>query len=158
MDKHFSSASSRASISSSKHSSVELGKLERTPSVYTHQRDTQFDDYVARRGSISRTNSISKPDRGGSGDYSWAGAQVGPQESGTLSPTRPRGASTGRATSWASDRGLVAVPEEDDNETMSKGNKKDREALLGDTPRESIDGVMVPQESDLTTEPRWQRE
>ncbi|RSL50044.1 hypothetical protein CEP53_008951 [Fusarium sp. AF-6] len=163
MDKNFSSASSRSSIASSKHDSVELGKLDRTPSVYTHQRDTQFDEYMARRGSISKTNSISKPNRGGSGDFSWAGAQVGPQESGTLSPTRPRGASTGRTTSWASDRGLVAVPEEVDNELAGKESKaekekKDRQALLGDTPRESIDGMIVPQEADLTTEPRWQRE
>lgn len=55
------------------------------------------------------------------------------------------------------------MPEEDDNEAAGKESKaekekKDREALLGDTPRESIDGMIIPQEADLTTEPRWQRE
>ncbi|KAF4465777.1 hypothetical protein FALBO_7371 [Fusarium albosuccineum] len=146
IDKRFSSASSRLSISSSRAEPVELGKVQRTPSVqYSHKRDTQFDEYVARRGSVT------KNDRTGSGDFSWAGNVD--QESGTT--TRPRGASMGRAASWASDRGLVAVPEEDD-ETAAK-DKKDREALLGDTPRESVDGLIVHQEADLA-EPRWQRE
>ncbi|KAF5017421.1 hypothetical protein F66182_10649 [Fusarium sp. NRRL 66182] len=154
MDKRFSSASSRASITS-KRDSVEMGSVSRTPSVYNHKRDTQFDDYVARRGSVS------KSDRIGSGDYSWAGAQGEAQESGTTL-TRPRGASTGRAASYASDRGLVAVPEEDDEsiigkESKAQKEKKDREALLGHSSRSSIDGPVVVQEADLS-EPRWQRE
>ncbi|KAF4483500.1 hypothetical protein FAGAP_11745 [Fusarium agapanthi] len=154
-DKRFSSASSRASIIS-KRESVEMGTIQRTPSVYSHKRDTQFDDYVARRGSATK-------ERIGSGDFSYAGAQGETQDSGaTLSPTRPRGASSGRAASWTSDRGLVAVPEEEDDtgagkESKAEKEKKDREALLGNTPRESIDGLVVPQEADLS-EPRWQRE
>ncbi|KAG7419291.1 hypothetical protein DER46DRAFT_191649 [Fusarium sp. MPI-SDFR-AT-0072] len=154
-DKRFSSTSSRASIIS-KRESVEMGTVQRTPSVYSHKRDTQFDDYVARRGSATK-------ERIGSGDFSYAGAQGEAQDSGaTLTPTRPRGASSGRAASWTSDRGLVAVPEEDDDTTAGKESKtekekKDREALLGNTPRESIDGLVVPQEADLS-EPRWQRE
>ncbi|KAH7267068.1 uncharacterized protein BKA55DRAFT_554251 [Fusarium redolens] len=154
-DKRFSSTSSRASIIS-KRESVEMGTVQRTPSVYSHKRDTQFDDYVARRGSVTK-------ERIGSGDFSYAGAQGEAQDSGaTLTPTRPRGASSGRAASWTSDRGLVAVPEEDDDTTAGKESKtekekKDREALLGNTPRESIDGQVVPQEADLS-EPRWQRE
>ncbi|WZH44744.1 uncharacterized protein QYS62_005772 [Fusarium acuminatum] len=154
-DKRFSSASSRASIAS-KRESLEMGTVQRTPSVYSHKRDTQFDDYVARRGSVTK-------DRIGSGDFSYAGAQGELQESGTtLAPTRPRGASSGRAASWTSDRGLVAVPEEDDDTPAGKESKmdkekKDREALLGNTPRESIDGPVISQEADLS-EPRWQRE
>ncbi|KAG5799800.1 hypothetical protein H9Q69_001207 [Fusarium xylarioides] len=148
-DKRFSSASSRASIIS-KRESVEMGTVQRTPSVYSHKRDTQFDDYVARRGSATK-------ERIGSGDFSYAGAQGEAQDSGaTLTPTRLRGASSGRAASWTSDRGLVAVPEEEDDTAAGK-EKKDREALLGNTPRESIDGLVVPQEADLS-EPRWQRE
>ncbi|KAF9764252.1 hypothetical protein IL306_002849 [Fusarium sp. DS 682] len=154
-DKRFSSTSSRASIIS-KRESVEMGTVQRTPSVYSHKRDTQFDDYVARRGSATK-------ERIGSGDFNYAGAQGEAQDSGaTLTPTRPRGASSGRAASWTSDRGLVAVPEEDDDtiagkEYKKEKEKKDREALLGNTPRESIDGPVVPQEVDLS-EPRWQRE
>ncbi|KAF4945514.1 hypothetical protein FGADI_11877 [Fusarium gaditjirri] len=154
-DKRFSSTSSRASIIS-KRESVEMGTVHRTPSVYSHKRDTQFDDYVARRGSATK-------ERISSGDFSYAGAQGEAQDFGaTLTPTRPRGASSGRAASWTSDRGLVAVPEEDDDTTAGKESKtekekKDREALLGNTPRESIDGLVVPQEADLS-EPRWQRE
>jgi hypothetical protein len=160
-DKRFSSTSSRASIIS-KRESVEMSTVQRTPSVYSHKRDTQFDDYVARRGSV-------KKERIGSGDFSYAGAQGEVHESGsltptgaTLSPTRPRGYSSGRAASWSSDRGLVAVPEEEDDsaagkESKSEKEKKDREALLGNTPRESVDGPLMPQEVDLS-EPRWQRE
>ncbi|KAF4982695.1 hypothetical protein FZEAL_1722 [Fusarium zealandicum] len=151
-DKRFSSVSSRLSFSSSKTDPVELGKLERTPSVYSHKRDTQFDDFVARRGSVHKT------DRTLSGDFSRSASAADLQDSAST-PTRPRGHSTGRATSWASERGLVAVPEEDDDENhgnQSKG-KMDRQSLLGDTPRESVDGPLVPQEVDLA-EPRWQRE
>ncbi|KAM0297576.1 hypothetical protein ACHAPM_009307 [Fusarium culmorum] len=160
-DKRYSSASSRESIIS-KRESVEMNTVQRTPSVYSHKRDTQFDDYVARRGSATK-------ERIGSGDFSYAGAQGEVQESGTLtptgatlSPTRPRGYSSGRAVSWTSDRGLVAVPEEEDDsaagkESKTEKEKKDREALLGNTPRESVDGQIVPQEVDLS-EPRWQRE
>lgn len=163
-DKRFSSASSRASIIS-KRESVEMGTVQRTPSVYSHKRDTQFDDYVARRGSVTK-------ERIGSGDFSYAGAQGELQEPGsltpitptgaTLSPNRPRGYSSSRAASWTSDRGLVAVPEEEDDtvagkESKAEKEKKDREALLGNTPRESVDGPLVPQEVDLS-EPRWQRE
>ncbi|KAJ4249413.1 hypothetical protein NW762_012264 [Fusarium torreyae] len=153
-DKRFSSTSSRASIIS-KHDSVEMGTISRTPSVYTHKRDTQFDDYVARRNSV-------KAERTGSGDFSYAGAQ-GEQESGTtLAPTRPRGASNSRAPSWTSDRGLIPVPEEEDDtaagkESKAEKDKKDREALLGNGPRDSVEGPIVPQEVDLS-EPRWQRE
>ncbi|KAF4339251.1 hypothetical protein FBEOM_6843 [Fusarium beomiforme] len=154
-DKRFSSTSSRASIIS-KRESVEMGTVQRTPSVYSHKRDTQFDDYVARRGSTTK-------ERIGSGDFSYTGAQGEAQDSGaTLTPSRPRGASNARAASWTSDRGLVAVPEEDDDtiagkESKTEKEKKDREALLGNTPRESIDGPVAPQEADLS-EPRWQRE
>ncbi|KAM5351771.1 hypothetical protein ACJ41O_004494 [Fusarium nematophilum] len=156
VDKRFSSASSRLSISSStRPDPVELQKLERTPSVYSHKRDTQFDDYMARRGSVT------KPDRVVSGEFSWTTSPAEPVSSASLT-TRPRGASMPRAPSWASDRGLVAVPEEDGDETAGKESKadkdkKDREALLGFGPRESIDGPAVPQEVDLA-EPKWQRE
>lgn len=160
-DKRFSSTSSRASIIS-KRESLEMGTVQRTPSVYSHKRDTQFDDYVARRSSLTK-------ERIGSGDFSYAGAQGELQESGSLTPTgatlapnRPRGYSSSRAASWTSEGGLVAVPEEEDDaaarkESKSEKEKKDREALLGNTPRESVDGLVIPQEADLS-EPRWQRE
>lgn len=147
-------------MSSAKNEPVEMDKLDRTPSIYSHQRDTQFDDYVARRGSTQ------KSERALSGDFGQNGSPDQQNENGrrdsltsATGPTRPRGLSAPRALSWASDRGLVAVPEEDDDDTTTKDskNKKDREALLGDGPRESIDGSAIPQEADLV-EPRWQRE
>ncbi|KAH7155188.1 hypothetical protein B0J13DRAFT_219985 [Dactylonectria estremocensis] len=155
LEQRFSSASSRLSISSSKNEPVELNQMERTPSVYSHKRDTQFDAYVARR------NSVGTADRAVSGEFGWSGSPVDIQdelarrESITTGNvvTRPRGTSMPRAPSWASDRGLVAVPEEED-EPLDKHDKeaerqRAREALLGDTPRESIDGPMMHQEVDL---------
>ncbi|KAK7433382.1 hypothetical protein QQZ08_000322 [Neonectria magnoliae] len=156
LEQRFSSVSSRMSIGSTKNEPVQLSKLERTPSVYSHKRDTQFDDYVARRGSVG------KSDRAVSGEFGYpADLQDDLSRSNSANGIgRPRGASTPRAPSWASDRGLVAVPEEED-EPLDKHNKeternKAREALLGDTPRESVDGPVVPQEADFGA-PNWQQ-
>ncbi|KAH8735220.1 hypothetical protein BGZ61DRAFT_528426 [Ilyonectria robusta] len=162
LEQRFSSASSRMSLSSTKNEPIELNKMERTPSVYSHKRDTQFDAYVARR------NSVGTVDRAVSGEFGWSGSPVDLQEElarresiGTGNVvTRPRGASMPRAPSWASDRGLVAVPEEEDEPAdkhdKAAEHKKAREALLGDTPRESVDGPMVHQEVDLA-DPRWRQ-
>ncbi|PNY24371.1 Uncharacterized protein TCAP_05692, partial [Tolypocladium capitatum] len=74
---------------------------------------------------------------------------------------RPRGPSVGRATSYASDHVLVAVPEEDaeglEGAAAAGPHETDREALLGRSPRNSGDGPAVLQEMDAT-EPRWRRE
>ncbi|KAF7561841.1 hypothetical protein G7046_g2319 [Stylonectria norvegica] len=124
MDKRLSLTSSRLSISSTQADAVPLQPLEKTPSLYSHKRDTQFDDYVARRGSIS---SAKDGERAVSGDFSWAGT---PKEETAI--TRPRGASMPRAVSWTSERGLVSVPEEDDEPAdKEKKDKRDHEALLG---------------------------
>ncbi|KAF7547622.1 hypothetical protein G7Z17_g7598 [Cylindrodendrum hubeiense] len=157
LEQRFSSASSRMSLSSTKNEPVELNKIERTPSVYSHKRDTQFDAYVARRGSV---------DRAVSGEFGWSGSPVDIQDelarrdsvnTGNVI-TRPRGTSMPRAPSWASDRGLVAVPEEEDEPIDKRDreaeHKKAREALLGETPRESIDGPHVHQEVDMA-DAKW---
>lgn len=137
---------------------VPMRTMERTPSVYSHKRDTQFDDYVARRSSVHSTVS-----RVASAEFAWTGSPIDLQESGGLaSPVagRPRGTSNPRAPSYASDRGLVAVPEEDGDDNDEAGHTTDREAerrkarealLGGDTPRDSIstlDGPVVTQEVD----------
>ena len=175
LDKRLSSTSSRLSMGSIRMKNepqpVPMKPLERTPSQYSHKRDTQFDAYVARRGSV---NLQKDGDRAVSGEFGWSGSPIDLQEeiarresianTGTV-PTRPRGASMPRAASWASDRGLVAVPEEDDEPDKDK-EARDREALLTDSRRESVDHHSighrsveqppVPQEVDLS-EPKWQR-
>ncbi|CAM1504256.1 Fc.00g018470.m01.CDS01 [Cosmosporella sp. VM-42] len=179
LDKRLSSTSSRLSMASIRRPDpqpVPMKPLERTPSQYSHKRDTQFDAYVARRGSAGMKSDV---ERAVSGEFGWSGTPGDLQEeiarresitnTGTV-PARPRGASMPRAPSWASDRGLVAVPEEDDEPDKDK-EARDREALLADSRRASVDRNSlgnhsighhsveqppVPQEADVA-ELKWQR-
>lgn len=159
LDKRLSSASSRLSLGSIKsvQKPVQLQQIERTPSQYSHKRDTQFDAYVARHGSVKRKDSS---DRVMSGDFSYGSPVTTPDE--LTVPSRPRAASAPRAPSWGVEHGLVAVPEEEDE--MERGGKdmRDREALLGNNRRESgernsLHGPAIPQAADVT-EPKWQRQ
>lgn len=153
LDKRISSASNRLSIGSAEQR-VPLEGITRTPSYYSHQRDTQFDEFRARRESYGNTGGSMKTDVDRAMDvgFGWVSppADGSPTREGTVTmgtvKTRSRGASMPRSPSWASDHVLVAVPEEDDD-----GDKKgmDREALLGDAPRDSIDVPPVAQEVDL---------
>ncbi|KAI5462341.1 hypothetical protein BGZ63DRAFT_211343 [Mariannaea sp. PMI_226] len=143
MDGRLSLRSSRLSLSSSKND-VALQKVEQqTTSVYSHKRDTLFEEYVARRSSVGGS------DRAVSGDFSWTVSPADLHDEtarrdslGSPILGRPRGLSAPRAPSYASERGLVAVPEEaNEAETHDKAaeRKKAQEALLGgETPRDSI--------------------
>jgi hypothetical protein len=152
MEKRMSSVSSRLSFSSMRQPLAEaqtegviLETVSRTPSFYSHERDTRFDDFVKvkRRESLGDgqdvERGISPPLEGGSGVHL----------------TRPR------ASSWQDDHVLVAVPEEAEEHIVSKAEeeKKDREALLGDGRRASEDDEQqhrVFQEVDID-EPRWKK-
>ncbi|KAG5987215.1 hypothetical protein E4U54_005090 [Claviceps lovelessii] len=94
---------------------------QRTPSYYSHERDTQFDEYLARRHS--RDGLRSDLERGSSIEY-----RRGSLINGVLPPTdvaipsvivtevlqrRSLEAGIARAVSHGSDHLLVAVPEEE---------------------------------------------
>lgn len=162
IDKRFSSVSSRLSIGSAHTSNsidqpaaVPLDRLERTPSYYSHERDTQFEEYVARRGSYTGKADV---ERAVGVEFGWASPPVGaagspPGETptavvmGTVK-SRPRGASMPRSPSYASDHVLVAVPEEDDDEAENKKGR-DRKALLQEDERRDSDDAPAAQDIDL---------
>lgn len=184
MEKRISSTSSRLSLSSNKrrHSepeSIAMNDVGRGQNSYSHERDTQFDEYVARRGSSPpNPNGLVDVERALGSEFGWdrpygtstkyhGGLNRGSDEqyesqdqlvSIGMVKSRPRGASMPRAPSMTSDHVLVSVPEEDDHEDVDRG-ARDRQALLGGDSRrsEELDGLRVPQEVDMS-EPRWQRE
>ena len=132
-------------------SNLETG-IQRTPSYYSHERDTQFDDYVARR----RSESLSRADLEGGlrKDSSDSGSKTPPrQEEEKVLLGRPRTLSQARTPSNWSDHVLIAVPEEEDDGKT----EQDKEALLGNSRRNSEDGPRVMQEVDLA-EPKWARQ
>jgi len=152
LEKRISSASSRLSFSSQRgpresFEAVPLETVYRSPSFYSHERDTKFDDFVQRRSSMDKTS--------GEGRISPKAQQEG-VTFGTVPSGRPRGPSMHREVSWQSDHVLVAVPEEEDDDPKAH-DKKDRQALLRDDQRDSEDRERVPQEVDIA-EPRWARE
>lgn len=180
LEKRVSSTSSYLSLRRpSEPNTATLADFERLPGPYGHERDTGFDDYVARRQSSGThppyippshqdvemamnteadwdrsTQTASKfrglgPDNGTQGDKGDHLVAVGSIMS------RPRGAVMPRQPSWQSDHGLISVPEEDDVSSIRSKDKKDRQALLGNGRRQS-DEEVVPQDVDIA-EPRWLR-
>ncbi len=154
MDKRGSLGSARLSVGSI-NEPVHLESLTKTP--YSHERNTQFEEYMARRsfsnGRTDEENAIG----------SKSGSQSPPSPPGGTDPTFLTGAVRSsqrgpavRATSWASDHVLVSVPEED---ASIYARTTDAVSLL--TPdaaeRDSIDGPRALQEADVP-EPRWRRE
>lgn len=130
-----------------------LEGIQRTPSYYSHERDTQFDEYVARRGSYTGAGNMKADvERAVGTEFGWVSPPTpggSPKGDAVVMGTvnsRPRGASMPRAPSWASDHVLVAVPEEDDEPDRGQ---RDREALLGDGNRNSVDQPAVVQEVDV---------
>lgn len=174
LEKRMSSTSSRLSFSSARNEELDSVPLElvgHTSGHYKHKRDTQFDEYLTRRES---TGTKADVERAMGTEFGWNSPPVEkPQDDGVVSmgivKARSRGMSMPRAPSWASDHALVSVPEEEEAaaaaataHNKAEQDAKDREALLGDSRRDSdevedINAVRVPQEVDVT-EPRWQRE
>lgn len=180
-EKRLSLTSTRLSISARRSSepSMPLESVEqqqqRPPSYYNHERDTQFDNYMARRGSVVASNN-NKEDIEmalGAADFGWAssGSPTGDDDvvSVGVVKAKSRPVSVPRAPSLSSDHVLVSVPEEEEGRATMLGNgrkakeeAKDREALLGDSRRTSSSGdadgmVRVAQGVDLPGA-RWQRE
>ncbi|KID98205.1 hypothetical protein MAJ_05836, partial [Metarhizium majus ARSEF 297] len=165
MDKRGALGSHRPSIGSLrsvKNEPVILNNVQRAPSYYSHERDTQFDEYVARRSSLG-----ARPDfeRRTSGDYrrDTPPGDLSPDSlvvTGVV-PSRTRGASITREVSYTSDHVLVAVPEEEHEAPDEAARQDDRTTLLRSSRRNSDEQIMqlhpVLQEADVP-EPKWQRE
>ncbi|KAG9251206.1 uncharacterized protein F5Z01DRAFT_639604 [Emericellopsis atlantica] len=153
LEKRISSVSSRLSFGSMRQphpepqtDGVVLETMSRTPSLYSHERDTRFDDFVKgkRRESLGNSEDIER------GISPLQEVEDGRQL------TRPR------ASSWVDEHVLVSVPEEAEEHVGAKSeeDKKDREALLDDNRRGSEDDEQphrVLHEVDIA-EPRWKRE
>ncbi|KAH6606009.1 hypothetical protein Trco_005162 [Trichoderma cornu-damae] len=126
MDKRSSLGSERLSIGSA----ARLQPAEQRPRRYSHERDTQFEEYVSRRAS---------------GGYKFDPAASNPPSEISLGDSlttmgavhsRSRGSSVSQTMSHASDHLLVAVPEEEGEAFDAAANHKpDQEALLGDPRR-----------------------
>lgn len=172
MEKRIPSASSYLSIrrASDQSDITALTDSERVPETYSHERDTQFDSYVAQRkpslGSPDPEMALSpefnwdrpmrtasKPRRLSVEDEGRVGQPDRLVAVGSIM-SRPRGASMPRAPSWQSDNGLVSVPEEDDGDVRSR-DQMDRQTLLGNGRRRSDEEIAL-QDVDIA-EPRWQR-
>ncbi|KHN97139.1 uncharacterized protein MAM_04736 [Metarhizium album ARSEF 1941] len=166
MDKRASVGSRRLSIGSVRsvaNEPVGLDNLQRTRSYYSHERDTQFDEYVARKSSLGARSDF---DRRTSGDYR---RDSPPTDISTDSfavtgtaQSRVRGVSITHEASYTSDHVLVAVPEEEHEEPDdAAGRNKAGVSLLGSSRRNSGESIMqfppVLQDVEFT-EPKWQRE
>ncbi len=153
--------SSRLSIGSINEPPVSMDVLDTTP--YHHQRDTQFDEYMAKRHSFKAPRE-GIPGGGGSGvrspqAYSPPRGRGSPKRLSPPQSRSPPGPTTGpvvvpRATSWASDLVLITVPEE--VETEHDRPAADEVSLMSRDGSEipGLDGPRVAQETDIP-EPKW---
>ncbi|ATY58952.1 hypothetical protein A9K55_003479 [Cordyceps militaris] len=160
-------SASKRRVSSSA-AAVDMDVLDGSSTTpYDHQRDTQFDDYMAKRnsfnGHLRRENSTSS---GARSPPEGPLLLLSPPQS--LSPSPPlaaaghvvkslkRAPSAPRAISWASDHVLVAVPEEEDDELAAGNTNTDEVSLLSPDSSEvaGCDGPRVAQETDIP-EPKW---
>ncbi|KAL7951408.1 hypothetical protein V8C42DRAFT_7274 [Trichoderma barbatum] len=125
MDKRGSLGSDRLSVGSLSSPSL-IPPAEQRPRRYSHERDTQFDEYMVRKtsGGYKLDPSLSSPPADSPlGDSLTAIGAV---------HSRSRGSSISQTLSYTSDHVLVAVPEEDGEMIdVSKDSKRDHEALLG---------------------------
>ncbi|KAM0322447.1 hypothetical protein ACHAQA_009514 [Verticillium albo-atrum] len=154
---------------------VPLGSVGRVSSYYNNERDTQFEQYMVERrmsgefGYKGAAGVSLSPDRSASNattsttSSSSTGVVVG---GGIIDPSRPMRDSLGRAPSWESSRGLVAVPEVDedyDDEQLhprqhhhprhqrrrqSHRQSGDKVALLGHQRQRSISDPQWPQQQE----------
>ncbi|KAH7322880.1 hypothetical protein B0I35DRAFT_476783 [Stachybotrys elegans] len=136
------SRNSSGSFSSSER--PQLQSIERNPS-YSHRRDTQFDEYMARQGSLRLVVD----------DFSDLFPESPPYGAGNpLSPTgrtgRPHSASVSRHPSYGSERTLGAVLEVEEEEACRQHrHHRDSEGLLKPSRRNSDVSDMSDGETDL---------
>ena len=154
-----------------------MGPMQRTPSYYAHQRDTQFDEYMARRGSYNGAEMARRASYNGKdveaamgNEFFGASKSTSPARKGSPPNqqeedvvldagqvgSRPLQVAQ-RTPSTTSDHVLVAVPEEahegeedgeDDSRALLGGQKRRRKSTdLGGPTRESVDIV-----------PKWQQQ
>ncbi|KAK0384450.1 hypothetical protein NLU13_8536 [Sarocladium strictum] len=138
----------------------EMGPLQRTASYYNHQRDTQFDEYMARRSSCN-VNADFEAAPGA--EFSGAGKQHSPSArphgeyivlvSGTVKSNRP---GQERSVSTTSSHVLVAVPEEA-HEADEEG-EEDHRALLRHKRRRSSTDLGGPVRQSVDVVPKWQQQ
>ena len=128
--KRSSLGSERLSVGSNKSASVVVQPAEQRARSYSHERDTQFDEYVVRKTSVKYTPDSAgpkSPPLGPLGDSLTAIDIVG--------HSRSRGSSVSQTMS---DHVLVSVPEEEAETAGAEADhKRDREALLGHLPYSS---------------------
>lgn len=137
-----------------------MGPLQRTPSYYSHQRDTQFDEYRARRGSYNGKADLEAAmgaEFFGSGRHDPSSRS--PEEgivvsSGTVGSNRP-GQVTARSLSTTSSHVLVAVPEVHEGEEDAED---DQHALLGQKRRRSSTDLGGPTRESVDIVPKWQQQ
>ncbi|KAF4806989.1 hypothetical protein CGCSCA5_v013820 [Colletotrichum siamense] len=133
------STSSAKSGTSSPHGSIpqpqpEPKPLQRTPSQYNNERDTQFDRYMVERAMNTEFGWASSPPA--DNPLARSDSFIG---SGSVANTKVvTRESMGRAPSWGSSHVLVAVPEMDEDDAPGRG---DRQALLGHRRNDSGDSV-----------------
>ncbi|KAG6002849.1 hypothetical protein E4U21_002734 [Claviceps maximensis] len=146
-----------------------LQNTQRTPSYYSHERDTQFDEYRARRNSLSSLRLDAE--RGSSLEYRHGSLNTGVSSPTDASPSlvvtkglqgRSPGSSIARAPSYTNDHLLVAVPEEEAeaNEAGAR-HGQDEMSLQEKDGRLSSDKHVVHATAAVQvvdmTEPGWRR-
>lgn len=128
-EKRSSLGSDRLSVGSYTNPSV-LQPAEQRPRRYSHERDTQFDEYMVRKTSISYKPDSASPKSPGESPLGDALTAVS-----TIGQSRSRGSSVSQTMSYNSDHILVSVPEEEAEMVDAEADhKRDREALLGHAP------------------------
>ena len=154
-ERRLSLTSTRLSVISARRSSeasIPLESVEqqqRPLSYYSHERDTQFDDYIARRLSV--TSDKEDVERAlGAAEFGWSssGTPSGDDDAVSVGVVKAKSRPVSvpaRAPSLASDHVLVSVPEEEDAARSRNGGKANeeatiREALLGGGRRTSGSG------------------
>ncbi|KAG5913237.1 hypothetical protein E4U42_001346 [Claviceps africana] len=127
----------------------------KTVGYYSHERDTQFDEYRARRNSLG--SSRREPDRRSSVESRRESLNIGASSSSSSDPSpSPSRAVTAapqgrRAASYATEHLLGAVPEEEDGMSLRGGYGR----LSSD--EHLVHDAAAMREVDMT-EPRWRRE
>lgn len=124
-DKRGSLGSDRLSIGSLPNPTI-IQPVESRPRRYSHERDTQFDEYMVRKtsgGYKIDPASSSPPSDTPLGDSLTAISTV---------QSRSRGSSISQTMSYTSDHVLVSVPEEEcEIIDAASDHRRDHEALLG---------------------------
>ena len=162
---------------------LNLDFLGNTASQYNHERDTQFEDYMAKRTSMGHRYEPFSDSRQSEAIGSRSPNSLSPEalspsrmSPGQLSPPQnakmfrdvpqittgvvtalQRGPEVGRVTSWASDYVLMSVPEEEHDVT----DEADQVSLLTTDQKESTEDdvsyeLRVAQEVDMSNA-RWSR-